>query len=189
MTTSLHIPLCDVAHSQLLVIDIQDRLASAMPEKVMQQVIKNTNVLLKASSELNIPVIRSEQYPQGLGPTHTEVNNHLPQHTRVLEKTCFACTGAEGFSERIDNQRRQVILCGIESHICVLQTAIQLHQQGFEVYVVEDAVCSRNKHHYKNALQRLRQAGVIVTNVESVLFEWLRDAQHESFRALSKLIR
>ena len=182
--------LCNAETSQLVVIDIQDRLASAMPEKVIARVIDNTNILLQAASLLDVATIRSEQYPKGLGNTHEDIQQHLPGKTARIEKTCFACTGNSDFTNRLSKLRRpQVILTGIESHVCVLQTAIQLMEDGFQVYVVEDAICSRNKHNHKNAVKRLRAAGVIITNTESVVFEWLRDASHEHFKAISKLVK
>jgi nicotinamidase-related amidase len=182
--------LCSAETSQLVVIDIQERLASAMSEKVMARVIANTNTLLQAAALLDVAVMRSEQYPKGLGETRKEIQAHLPGNTACVEKTCFACTGSADFSNRLSKQRRpQIILTGIETHVCVLQTALELAEDGFQVYVVEDAVCSRNKHNHKNALNRLRNAGVIITNTESVIFEWLRDASHEHFKAISKLVK
>ena len=182
--------LCSAETSQLVVIDIQERLASAMPEKVMARIIANTNILLQAAALLNVAVIRSEQYPKGLGETHKEIQAHLPGNTAYVEKTCFACTGSADFTNHLSKQRRpQIILTGIETHVCVLQTALGLAEDGFQVYVVQDAVCSRNKHNPKNAIRRLRSAGVIIANTESVVFEWLRDASHEHFKAISKLVK
>lgn len=182
--------LCHAQHSQLLIIDIQDRLASAMPAKVLEQVIKNNNVLTRAAKELDIPVIHSEQYPRGLGRTVAGITDNLPEESLSIEKTCFSCSETEGFHDLLTkNKRRQIIITGIESHICVLQSAIQLQHHGYAVYVVEDAICSRKKFHHKNAIKRLRQNGIIVSNVESVLFEWLRDAAHSSFKSLSALIK
>lgn len=182
--------LCNAATSQLVVIDIQERLASAMPEKVMQGVIANTGILLQAANLLDVAVIRSEQYPKGLGETRHEIQAHVSDKTACIEKTCFACSGSSDFTNRLSKLRRpQVILTGIETHVCVLQTAIELAEDGFQVFVVEDAVCSRNKHNHKNAIKRLRDAGIIISNTESVVFEWLRDAKHEHFKAISRLIK
>lgn len=190
MSLSLNEKLCHALHSQLLIIDIQDRLASAMPAKVLKKVIQNNNILLNAANELNIPVIHSEQYPKGLGNTVAEVSEQLPEACVAIEKTCFSCSEAEGFHDELaKHKRQQIIITGIESHICVLQTAIQLQRHGYTVYIVEDAVCSRKKSNHKNAIKRLRQNGVIISNVESVLFEWLRDATHPQFKMLSKLIK
>lgn len=182
--------LCNAQTSQLVVIDIQERLASAMPEKAISRVMDNTAVLLQAANLLDVAVIRSEQYSKGLGKTRSEISQYLESKAACIEKTCFACTGSSDFTNRLSKLRRpQIILTGIESHVCILQTALELHEQGFQVYVVEDAVCSRNKHRHKNAIARMRQAGVIVTNTESVVFEWLRDAQHEHFKTIAKLIK
>lgn len=182
--------LCHAQTSQLLIIDIQERLASVMPEKVLNKVLANNQVLLKAASKLNIPVIHSEQYPKGLGQTLKSILEAIPEDSTFIEKTCFSCTEADGFTQILGKEKRQqVIICGIESHICVLQTALQLHAEGYAVYVIEDAVCSRNKFNHKNAIKRLRQSGVIISNVESVLFEWLRDARHPEFKSLSLLIK
>jgi isochorismate hydrolase len=182
--------LCHAEISQLVVIDIQQRLAAAMPEKVMARVIDNTNTLLQAANLLDVAVIRSEQYPKGLGDTRQEIQQQLGDKTVCIEKTCFACTGSSDFTNRLSKKRRpQIILTGIETHVCVLQTAIELAESGFQVFVVQDAVCSRNKHNHKNALKRMRDAGVSITNTESVIFEWLRDARHEHFKAIAKLIK
>lgn len=190
MSLSLNEKLCHAQHSQLLIIDIQEGLASAMPTDILKNIINNNRILLNAANELNIPVIHSEQYPKGLGNTVSELSEELIDSSIAFTKTCFACTEEDGFSEIISKQKRQqIIISGIESHICVLQTAIQLQHQGYTVFVVEDAICSRKKLNHNNAIERLRQNGVIVSNVESVLFEWLRDAKHESFKKISSLIK
>jgi nicotinamidase-related amidase len=107
-----------------------------------------------------------------------------------LEKTAFSCCNAEGFdAAACADQRTQWILCGMEAHVCVLQTALELRARGLEVFVVADAISSRTEANRDNALARLRQAGVIVSNTESVLFEWLRDASDPQFKVLSALIR
>jgi nicotinamidase-related amidase len=190
MNESNPVPLCRPGHSQLLVVDVQERLAGAMPDAELEPVLRNLGVLLQAADRLEIPVTATEQYPRGLGPTVPAVAASLPAASGRFEKTGFSCCLAEGFSEALAAAARpQVVLAGMEAHVCVLQTAIDLTSRGFEVYVVEDAVCSRNSRHRDNALARLRQAGVWVTNTESVLFEWLRDSSHPQFKAVSKLIR
>lgn len=176
--------------SQLVVVDVQGRLASAMPEQERERVLRQAGILAQAAGRLNIPVLATEQYPKGLGPTAPPVAEALPPATPLFEKTCFSCGGAEGFLNALaSGDRKQVVLAGMESHVCVLQTALELQGQGFQVFVVEDAVCSRSASNHRNALERMRQAGIIVTNTESVLFEWLRDAGHEHFKAVSALIK
>lgn len=190
MTLSLNEKLCHAQQSQLLIVDIQERLASAMPPDVLEKIINSNRLLLTAANELDIPVIHSEQYPQGLGHTVSALADCLTGSTMPVSKTAFACSAEEGFSEIISkNQRQQIIIGGIESHICVLQSALLLQRQGYAVYVVEDAICSRYKFNHKNALKRLRHSGITVTSVESVIFEWLRDASHPKFKLISKLIK
>jgi nicotinamidase-related amidase len=169
------------ADSALVVIDIQERLAAAMSAR--ESVVRATGVLLEAAGRLGIPVMLTEQYPKGLGPTAAEVLGKLPDGSIRVEKTCFSA------SSSLMLTRPQVVLAGMEAHVCVLQTALELAAGGLEVFVAADAVCSRTEFNCSNALARMQSVGVVITNTESVLFEWLRDAAHEHFRALSKLIR
>lgn len=176
-------------NSVLVIIDIQQRLLAAMSPPSAESIVANTSILVQASQLMNVPCMVTEQYPKGLGTTVSQLSTHLPATLQAIEKTCFSCTdSAEFMSSLRASHRRQVILTGMEAHICVLQTALALQAQGFQVFIVEDAVCSRTQQNKDNALQRLRQAGVIITNTESVLFEWLGDAKHPDFKALSKLI-
>lgn len=182
--------LCRREDSALLIVDAQTRLAAAMPETERAHLLRNTGVLIEAAKTLAIPVLQTEQYPRGLGPTEPELAERLRGIAQPLEKTAFSCCGADGFdAAACADGRTQWIVCGMETHVCVLQTALELHARGLQVFVVEDAVCSRTAANTANALARLRQAGVIVSNTESVLFEWLRDAGHPQFKALSALIR
>ena len=180
--------LVDRTDSVLVVIDIQERLAGAMPTESMSLLTRNTRRLLQAAGLLNVPVLRSEQYPRGLGETVQALRDLLPPGMQHFEKTSFSCCGAPDFVS-VATQREQIIICGMETHVCVIQTALELSAQGRAVYVVEDAVVSRDPSHKANALARMRQAGIIVTNHESVLFEWLRNARHEHFKAVSGLLK
>jgi nicotinamidase-related amidase len=182
--------LCEANHSQLVVVDIQSKLGAAMPAKVLNRVVQNTTLLLKAANLFNVPVLASEQYPQGLGPLEPSVSEYLPASTKRFAKTCFSCTGADGFLTTIhENRCPQVIITGMEAHVCVLQTAIELRNQGLVVFVAEDAVCSRKLENYQNALIRLYQVGITLISAESVIFEWLKDANHEYFKTLVNLLR
>ena len=177
-------------HSVLIIIDIQAKLVSAMPDKEAMIMVANTLALLEASALMSVPVLLTEQYPKGLGVTDASVANKLPESAQLFEKTGFSCCLAEGFSEAlVQTARNQVILVGLETHVCILQSALELQSQGYQVYVVEDAVCSRKIDHKFYALQRLQQQGITLINYESVLFEWLRDAKHPNFKALSGLLR
>jgi nicotinamidase-related amidase len=169
---------CD---STLVVIDVQARLAAAMAAR--EPVVRAIGILLEAAARLDVPVVVTEQYPQGLGATVAEVADKLPAGATRLEKTSFSACAA------LLLERPQAVLVGMEAHVCVLQTALDLAAAGREVFVVGDAVCSRTQANYANAMARLQAAGIVVANYESVVFEWLRDAAHEHFRALSKLVR
>jgi nicotinamidase-related amidase len=183
-------PLCRCDDSLLLVVDIQERLARAMPEDARQRVIRNTGILLQAANRLGVPRFLTEQYTKGLGPTEAEVLRHLGENTLRVEKMSFSGCAAEGLVAALkETGRRQAVIAGMEAHVCVLQTAVELHALGFEVFVVEDATSSRSPANHQNAMQRLRQAGVIVANTESVVFEWLRVSTHEHFKAISTLLR
>jgi nicotinamidase-related amidase len=182
--------LCVQSRSQLLVVDIQEKLAAAMPEKVVNRVLRNATVLLKAAGLLQIPTLVTEQYPRGLGSTHPGVMAAVARDFKRFEKTCFSCLGAEGIDTALaDPKRRQIIVAGMEAHVCVLQTAFDLRAAGLDVLVVDDAICSRRLENYQNAIDRLRQTGITVTNTESVVFEWLRDARHEHFKTISAWVR
>ena len=175
--------------SALIIVDVQERLAAAMPDGVRDRVVTQLQTLLVAAKTLSVPIIVTEQYPKGLGHTDKGLIPYLAETTPVIVKTSFSSAKADGFLSSLEVlQRKSVILTGMETHICILQTALELQQQGYQVFVVEDAVSSRSKSNQYNALQRLRQAGVIITTVESVIFEWLADASHPEFKALAKLI-
>jgi hypothetical protein len=182
--------LCHAATGQLVIVDIQTRLAAAMAQEARSRVLRNAAILARAAGLLQLPLLVSEQYPKGLGPTEEAVARHFPENRTVIEKSCFACTDNQRFRDALQaNDRPQVVLAGMEAHVCVLQSALGLRDRGYAVFVVEDAVCSRNEINQRNAMARLRAAGVVITNTESVLFEWLRDASHEHFRQISSLIK
>jgi nicotinamidase-related amidase len=182
--------LLDGDKSLLLVVDLQTRLLAAMQASMARLMLENTGKLLQAAQLLQVPVLCTEQYPKGLGATEQAIKEALPDAVQCFEKTAFSCCGCDEFKRKlIVSGRRQVIIVGQETHVCILQTAMDLLRQGFQVFVVTDAVCSRLESHKDNALQRMQQAGVILANHESVLFEWLRDARHPNFKAISALVR
>lgn len=181
---------CDSAQAVLVVCDLQQRLGDAMPGKVLNRVILNATLLAQAASLLELPVLCTEQYPQGLGATHATVAAALPDGTQRFTKSAFSCwDDAEFRAALAAPRRRQIVLVGMEAHICILQTALDLRTAGFAVFVVEDCICSRRLENYQNALDRLRQAAVQVVSAESVVFEWLRDASHPHFKTVQKLLR
>ena len=174
--------------SQLAIIDMQTRLCGVMSALEMQAVIKNTTVLLQAAHHLDIPVIVTEQYPQALGGTVPEIAQHFMAESPI-EKTVFSAYAAPKFKAQCQRDKSQIILLGLEAHICVLQTALDVLAQGKQVIVVEDAVISRNPDNKRNAINRLANAGCLIANTESVVFEWLGDAKHQAFKDISKLIK
>jgi nicotinamidase-related amidase len=182
--------LCNAEQSILLVVDIQQRLTAAMPEEQSGIMLRNTHRLLQSAACLNIPLLVTEQYPQGLGNTHANLKQTFPANTLIFEKTSFSCCAANGFISALRKSgKTQIIISGQETHVCVLQTALQLKAEGFAVFVVEDATCSRSATHHSNAVLRMRHHNIEITNHESVLFEWLGDASHPDFKSLSMLIR
>lgn len=172
-------------------MDVQQKLLNAIPQQQQQGLIKNCQILLQASSLLQIPVIISEQYPKGLGHTVLSLTTELEQNqaSTLISKTCFSCCREKTFMQQLEHSREQIIITGMESHICVLQTAIQCQNLGYQVFVIEDAIVARSKLHHKNAIARMRDAGIIISNIESLLFEWLTDSTHPDFKTISKLIR
>lgn len=182
--------VCRADQSHLLLIDIQEKLAGAMPASYLEKLLNNSQILLEAARELNIPAIHTEQYPKGLGHTHIDLQPALARFAAAIEKTCFSSCTADGMQNYIDDGRRSSwILLGMETHICVTQTCMDLLNNNKTVFIVADAVCSRHSLNYHIALSRMREAGAIITTTEAVLFEWLGDASHPQFRNLSRLIR
>ena len=175
--------------SLLVVIDIQERLCKAMDQQVLEQLSGNTGILLEAAHELQVPVAVTEQYVKGLGSTIAPLGEKLgaaPRH----EKMAFSSCGCAGFVEQLRTSgRRQIVITGMETHVCVLQTVLELLDAGYQVQVVRDAVMSRSKRNWNTALEEMRQAGAVITCTESVLFQWLRVAGTESFKKLSKLVK
>lgn len=183
-------PLCRQTDSLLLCIDIQDRLLQTMVEPARSRMIENTVRLLKTAQLLSIPVIYTEQYPQGLGATVDEIKEFIPEGSSHFDKTCFSCCATENFLETVrETRKRQIIVTGMETHVCVMQTVLELQEDGFEVFVADDAVCSQKMAHWKSALNRMRQTGITAAPTESLLFEWLRDSSHEDFKTVSGYLR
>lgn len=186
----IHPNLLTAPNSLLVVIDVQTKLTAAMPETEAQLMIANAASLIEAAVLLDIPVLVTEQYPNGLGFTEKAITGKLIDYTLIFEKTGFSCCEAIGFTDAlINSNRKQIILVGQEAHVCVMQTALELMLHDYQVHIVEDAICSRKAEHKFYALQRLQQQGATITNYESVLFEWLRDSSHPEFKKISGLLR
>lgn len=171
------------ATSVLCVIDVQTRLVPAMRDG--PQTVARCRLLAEAARLLAVPLVATEQYPQGLGTTVPELADMLPT---PLAKTAFSCCGCEGFMAALPSQRTSVVLCGLETHVCVAQTALDLLGSGRSVFLAVDAVTSRHAVDHEVALRRLERAGVVLTTSEAVLFDWCRDALHPQFQAVRKLV-
>jgi nicotinamidase-related amidase len=179
--------LIDRNHSYLLVVDVQERLLPAMADP--DSVQANGAILLKAAARLGVPMLGSEQYPKGLGPTVSALRALMPEGA-ILAKAAFSCAGDPALRARIAGlERLQAVICGIETHVCVLQTALDLTAAGYRCFVVRDACSSRRQASIDAAVARLQQAGVVLVTTEMVLFEWLHDAAAPEFRDVSALIR
>ena len=181
--------LLDASQSVLVIIDVQQRLLQAIPQEPREKLLIHSDWLITSAKLLDIPVLVTEQYPKGLGKTDERISQTLDD-SPIVEKTCFSCYRSAPFAEQLSNlKRKQIVLCGIETHVCVLQTAYELVAQGYSVFLVEDATTSRTIQHHRNAIARLANINTTISNVESVMFEWLRDANHSEFKAISRLLK
>ena len=172
--------------SQLLIVDVQEKLLPAMsdPERVVERCVR----LVRAARALEIPITFSEQYPSGIGPTVAPLREALGNYGAVIEKIEFSCLKNDALRDHLHELRRkgrpQVVIGGIEAHVCVTQTAIDLEDQGFEAFVVADATSSRAKSSRRLALARMLRSGVDIVDSEMVVFEWLGKAGTPEFKEL-----
>lgn len=175
--------------SVLIAIDFQEAQLRIMPQEVGRILIRNIKILIAFARQLRIPILATEQYPKGLGRTIDEVRVEFGDITPI-EKVSFSCCGVSAFRERLEElKRNQIILTGIEAHICVLQTAIDLIQKGYEVYVVADAVGSRKKLDWETGLKWMEKKGAMISTTEIIAFQLLKEAGTEDFKRLSKFLR
>ncbi len=177
----------DKGNTILLIVDIQDKLAAVMKER--DKVVRNNLHLIELAKMLGVPIVVTEQYPKGLGTTVPELREALPSYGPV-EKMTFDCCGQPAFlAELKAHNKSKVILTGMETHICVLQTCIGLLKGGTTVHVVQDAICSRTKENWKTGIEFMRDAGAVVTCTETVLFQMLKVAGTEDFKKISQRIK
>ncbi|GFE60065.1 hydrolase [Geobacter sp. AOG2] len=173
----------------LVVIDVQEKLCLAMDDKILHKLTRNIATLLETAQELEIPVLITEQYVKGLGATLPELKEKAAG-AGYFEKMAFSCCGSSDFMSKLESTgRTQIIITGMETHVCVLQTVIELRDAGFEVHVVNDAVMSRSKRNWQIAAEAMTLTGAVPTSTESVLFQLLKVAGTEAFKKLSKLVR
>lgn len=189
--------LLDLKRSAVVVIDMQGRLMEMIYRPRL--LIESTIRLIKMAGLFGVPVVLTEQYPRGLGPTHPEVReafDALETPKRFLEKESFGCCGEPAFEQALSEVlpglppgERQLIITGIEAHVCVTQTVIELLRQDSEVFLCWECISGRGEEYRKHALERMVQAGACLLNHESVGFEWARDKNHPQFKALSNLLK
>lgn len=173
--------------SALLVVDIQERLWPVMRDR--QRLVDRVVILMKGCGLLKIPIFVTEQYPKGLGTTVAPVKEALGG-LEPLVKMTFSCCGLTELADNLKEKGiKQIVVVGIESHVCVLQTALDLLSLGFQVHVPRDAVTSRHEEDERTALQRMAREGVVITTVEMVLFELLRTAEAPEFKQVSRFIK
>lgn len=188
MTRDLSSFWLDPAQSVLLVIDVQSRLVPAMPQAVYERMRATTSMLVEAATLMDIPVVTTEQYPKGIGHTVPELAAACANG--VIEKTSFGCCGEPAFLSALQKfGRRQVIVTGMEAHVCVYQTVLGLLGEGYHVHLVRDAICSRRKEDFRAGVSNAARAGALVVTAEIALFQLLRDSRHERFRAISGLVK
>lgn len=181
------IPRLKVDDTALIVIDVQERLMPTIHER--KRVIHNSALLLRVADELGIPYLVTEQYPKGLGRTVDEVASAMIDQSRRVEKTRFSAA-IDLVTDQLRAWRRgSVIICGVEAHVCVLQTVLDLHAGGFQCFVATDAVSASQPDQIHHALNRMRGAGAVMTGVLSMMYELLGDATHPSFGALLQLAK
>jgi isochorismate hydrolase len=173
----------------LVVVDVQEALMKKMNPGVAEKVIRNIRTLLAFAHHLAIPVLITEQYPKGLGPTVSEIKMDLGS-ILPIEKVSFSCCGVETFNSKLSQTgRKQVILVGIETHVCILQTADDLIQADHEVHAVADAICSQRKLDWEVGLRWMEKKGAMISTTEIIAFQLLKEAGTEEFRGLSKLFK
>lgn len=171
----------------LLIIDIQEKLSSVM--KYEDEVIENTLILLEASKLMDIPVIITEQYPKGIGTTVNKIKEEIDDTVEIFEKTSFTACTEDVVASLEKFGRKKIIITGMETHVCVFQTARDLIERGYEVFIARDAVCSRTKENFLNALELMKDMGAVITNTETITFDLLKKAGTPEFKTLSKLIK
>lgn len=179
--------MLDADNSLVLMIDFQEKLIKASSA---QQEAENARKMINSANILDIPVIVSEQYPKGLGKTADFIMESLPQNVKFIEKTAFSILNEENALNIVKSyNKKQIILFGIETHICVLQTALDLIKNGFEVYLIKNACKSRKEYEYSAGIDVMRYNGVNIITLEIALFDLLKTSKHDKFKEIQALIK
>jgi nicotinamidase-related amidase len=183
-----HPSILDINQTALIVVDIQEAFRSAIPD--FPVIAEKTSIAVRGFHILGIPILVTEQYPKGLGKTAEEIYYSLPDEQKFIEKTTFSSCGVSSFIEKLNAiGAKQIVICGLETHICVSQTAHDLLDAGFQVHLLADCIASRNEHNKHIAINKMTANGVILTCVEMALFELMRDSKHEKFKEIQNLVK
>ncbi len=183
-------PMPDKKDILLVVIDVQERPMAVMPPEIGDNILKNISVLISSADILQFPIIYTEHYPRGLGKTSPQIKQILLNHSTPIEKISLSCCGEDTFNNQLVKiNKKQVILTGIEAHVCVLQTALDLLRQDFIVFIVSDAICSRHKLDWQIALSLANKAGAFITTTEIILFQLLGRAGTADFKNIQNLLK
>jgi nicotinamidase-related amidase len=184
----VHPNILQPSGTALIVIDVQEAFRHVIPE--FETIAVKISTAVRGFLTLNVPVLVTEQYPKGLGHTAEEIKLVLPDDAEVFEKSAFSSCGAGAFAARFDElEIKQAVICGLETHVCVNQTAHDLLHRGIQVHLLTDAVCSRFDENKAAGLAKMQTSGVIASSVEMALFELMRDARHEKFKEVQALIK
>jgi len=183
-----HENVLDQARAAFVIIDMQEAFRASISD--FAETAARIALVAHAMQLLNIPIIVTEQYPKGLGHTATEIRAVLPDDFKPIEKTAFSSCGAQGFITQLgETKATQILVCGIEAHICVNQTVHDLLARGLKVHLLCDCITSRTTLNKQIALAKMRRSGAFLSTTEMALFELMRDARHEQFKAIQKLVK
>jgi len=184
----LHENTLELGRTALAVIDVQESFRAAIPD--FAELAARCALVAHAAALLGVPAVVTEQYPKGLGRTAAEIRAVLPEDFAPVEKTAFSSCGAQQFADELERAgARHVLVCGIEAHVCVNQTAHDLLARGYRVHLLTDCVSSRAAHNKQAGLDKMFRSGALPSSTEMALFELMRDARHEQFKAIQKLIK
>ena len=186
-SSSRHPKLFTREHSAVLLVDYQERFVNVLHDN--ENTVKNIKLLLDGVNIYKVPVFVSEQVPEKLGSTIIELKEHL-KDAKFFSKKAMSCCGQAGFVEELKNKKiEKVAVCGIEAHVCVLQTSLDLLHNGFQVHLITDAVTSRVPHNKPIAIEKIKNAGAVISSVETILFEIAYEAGSEEFKKLQRLFK
>ncbi len=184
----MHSNTLDIDNSVLVVVDVQEAFRKAIPD--FAEVVSRISIAIRGFQVLGRPIVVTEQYPKGLGRTAEELLLSMPDDASFIEKSTFSAYQAQAFVEELDKfQANQVVLCGVETHVCVNQTAHDFLAAGYQVHLLTDCVASRYQHDREAGLKKMFASGVVPSSMETALFEMMRDSRHEKFKDVQALIK